>query len=204
MFDFGHFKFVSNSKPKSKKTRMRESRSDILCLLWIAPWNRSQIVDSPFLGFYNSCDPNTCRQHIIWMEDIGIDFVIISWWGANSGNLEFEFKNNAVKVLFENAKNYASKVQLAIMVEPSNETVNGYDYVYENFIQPYPTVYFQYRGKPLICFFCDVKSPYLMRDNTYPRDPRFTVINLGSLIYAEWLYESYSPFWQGSAPRCKH
>lgn len=174
------------------------------------PWNKSQIVDIPLLGFYNSCDPEVCRNQVFLMDGIGLDFAIISWFGANTRNPIFEFRNNAAKVMFEAAKNYSKKLHLAIMVEPFNETFGGYnykqiyDYIYENFVLQYPTVYFQYRDKPLICFYCNEASYYLMQNNTYPRDSRFSVVNLGTLSYAEWLYESYSPFWHGDAPRCRH
>jgi len=48
---------------------------------WEFSWDTSKIIDQPVLGFYNSSDPVIIRQHLLSMKGLGIDFVVISWWG---------------------------------------------------------------------------------------------------------------------------
>lgn len=38
----------------------------------------------PDLGLYNSVDMDTMRQHLQWIQDAGIGFIILSWWGQGS------------------------------------------------------------------------------------------------------------------------
>jgi hypothetical protein len=157
-------------------------------------WEYPKIHDQPILGFYNSCDSEIIKQHFAWMSELHIDFAILSWWGIN------HFTDNASKQVFEVAKENVTNVKLCVMIEPYNETEDGYNYsqlydhVYDAFVSPYPTVYYQYGHydaygtyfyKPLLLFY---NGAYLT-PNEFPKDDRFTILVVGHSDYANWIYE---------------
>ena len=66
-------------------------------------WNDTQssvVIDTPVLGFYDINNLTVINQHMKWMEDLGIDFIIISWWGNNS------YEDNATKNVVNVIKSY--------------------------------------------------------------------------------------------------
>ena len=156
---------------------------------WPFSWDPAKIVDSPVLGYYNSFDPTIIRQHLIWMQDLGIDFVIISWWGFYDDY--GKFTDNATKQVFETAKSINSTLKFAVIVEPFNKTGNSYDYngiynhIYDNFVAPYPSLYYYNGSKPAICFF---NNQSLTDNGTIPRDERFNTILVGQQNYTQWIY----------------
>ena len=157
-----------------------------------ASWEYPKIHDKPVLGYYNSCDSAVIKQHLNWMSEARIDFLIVSWWGMYNQTSWNSFINNATYQIFKTAKETVSNVKVCIMVEPFNETASGYNYteiynyVYSTFYMNYPTVYFKYEGKPLLLFY---NSEYLTADGTVPEDNRFTVKIVGHCDYAEWIYD---------------
>lgn len=152
---------------------------------WKRDLGSENVVDKPFLDYYNSCDSVVCRKHIHWFEQLGLDFAVISWWGINS------WEDRATSVVFNITAQYAETVKLAIMVEPFNETGSGYryqeiyDYIYDNYVSKYPSVYYRYHDKPLLCFYND---PYLTLDGNVPGDDGFTSIIVGHQNYVDWIY----------------
>lgn len=157
---------------------------------WDFSWNTSKIVDVPVLGYYNSSDPAVIRQHLLWMKDLGVDFVVISWWGFY--DYYGEFIDNAAKQVFETAQSINSTLRFAIMVEAFNKTGNSYDYegiydhIYSGFVEPYSSLYYN-RSKPLVCFF---NNQNLTDNGNFPQDieARFNTIIVGQQSYAEWTY----------------
>lgn len=123
-------------------------------------WNGMKgwtVVDEPLLGWYNSSDDATIRQHLDWMRYAGIDFVILSWWGPeNVWNTD-----RACRKFFEVASTYASDLKIAIMVEAFNETAgpDGYnfpqvaEYVTTVFFAPHSDQWMTQEGKPLLCWY---------------------------------------------------
>ena len=120
-------------------------------------WNGSSgwtVVDTPLLGFYNSSDPKVIKQHLEWFKELGIDFLIISWWGPNS------FEDNATKTIFSMVKQYDYPIQIAIMVEAYNWSgeynFNAiYDYINDTYVAQYGSIYMKLNDLPLVCFFND-------------------------------------------------
>jgi hypothetical protein len=158
-------------------------------------WKKSEIVDQPVLGYYNSSDPEIIEQQLLWIEELGVDFVVISWWGFDD---EYEkFIDNATKLVFETAQSINSSLKFAIMVEPTHSrndsTMFGlpydysgiYNHVYGTFVEPYSDLYFNCTGKPLICFFND---GILTPDGVVPSDNRFTITLVGAEPYVQWIY----------------
>lgn len=120
------------------------------------------------------------------MQDLGIDFVIISWWGFY--NDYGKFIDNATKQVFETAQSINSTLKFAIMVEPfsiNNSTYNYseiYNHIYENFVEPYSSFFYN-DSKPVICFF---NNQNLTDNGTIPLDERFNTITVGQQNYTQW------------------
>jgi len=153
-------------------------------------WEYPKIQDKPVLGYYNSCDPSVIEQHFAWLSDLHVDFVVVSWWGIdNQWDWRGSFINNATLQIFQVARDNATNVKVAVMVEPFNEsgTYNFeiYDYIY-GLVEEYPTVYFNVDGKPLLCFFNGEK---MTSPDVFVWDDRFTVKIVGNDNHAEWLYD---------------
>jgi hypothetical protein len=112
------------------------------------------VEDNPLIGFYNSSDPNVIKQQLEEFKEIGIDFLIISWWGPNS------FEDDAAKTIFSVIKQYDYPVQVAIMVEAYNWS-GIYDfkaifgYINSTYVAPYGSIYMKLNDLPLVCFFND-------------------------------------------------
>ena len=112
------------------------------------------VVDEPVLGFYNSSDPKVIKQHLEWFKELGIDFLIISWWGPNS------FEDNTTKTLFSIATQYGYPIQITIMVEAYDwsglyDFKTIYDYINDTYVTPYGSIYMRLYDLPLVCFFND-------------------------------------------------
>lgn len=58
-------------------------------------WSAPRILDEPYLGLYNSNDSDVIKQHFRWLEDLKVDFIIVSWWGINS------FTDNSTQIVFQ-------------------------------------------------------------------------------------------------------
>ena len=163
---------------------------------WSFSWDPAKIADKPVLDYYNSCDPTIIKQHLLEMQDLGIDFVIISWWGFYDDY--GKFTDNAAKQVFETAQSINSTLKFAIMVEPFNQTGNSYDYsgiynhIYDNFVAPYSSFYYNY-SKPVICFF---NNQNLTDKGNIPLDEgaRFNTILVGQQPYTRWIYTDLNPY----------
>ena len=161
---------------------------------WIAP----KFVDYPIsdLGNYSSSNKTVIQKQLVLMEDVGIDFVVISWWGFYDPYGIFVEK--AAEQVFETAQDIKSALKFAIMVEPFNVTLpydynEIYNHVYETFAEPYSDLYFNFDGKPLICFFNDEN---LTLNGDFPQDEtsRFNIVSVGQQPYTQWLYTNLNNF----------
>jgi hypothetical protein len=120
-------------------------------------WNDSDnnvVVDKPILGFYSSQNVTIIKQHLDWFKELGISFLIISWWGPNS------YEDNATATIFSVVKQYDYPLEIAVMVEAFNWSGTYdfkaiYDYINETYIAPYGSIYMKLDGLPLVCFFND-------------------------------------------------
>jgi len=182
--------------------------------VWMYNWEDDpNCVDVPFLGYYNSDDPIVLRSHVYWFNDLGLDFVMVTWQGRYYN----PYVDQNCKLFFEVVKNYSKRVKACIIVEKTGNETNEaeiYDYIYEEFVMKYPTVYYYYKGKPLIIFFSVDSTIFSYPDDPLQYDSRFTVIKMGVYASDEWLYQNiYYPgkdgnasdkTWQGESPRCRH
>jgi len=148
-------------------------------------WN---VVDTPILGFYNSQNTTVIKQHLEWFKELGIDFLIISWWGMNS------YEDNSTKTIFSIVEQDDYLIEIAIMVEAFNwsgvynfKTI--YDYIYNTYVTPYESIYMQLDDLPLVCFFNDrnMTGTEAQRDAIYS-DGRFTSRIVGHNDYVDWWF----------------
>ena len=150
-------------------------------------WDESKIVDTPVLGRYDSSNPPVIEKHLKWIEDLDVDFVILSWWGFNDAY--GKFTDNVAKQILSQAQQTKSFLKFAIMVEPfNNDTAYNYtaiyDHIYNEFVTPFHYVYDK-EEKPLLCFFNDEN---LTPNGTILQDERFTTKIVGTQPYAQWIY----------------
>ena len=170
-------------------------------------WEYPKVCDKSVLGYYDSDNVSVITQHFRWMEDLHIDFVMLSWFGQYD-EWWYSYVNNTVHHVFQYAKENVTNLKFCILLEPFNKSESAtynyqeiYDYIYDNFVVPYPTVYYNYVYKPLLVFFNDV---YLTPNGDVPLDDRFTMVISGGSSYVDWFYTSdlfyywvYKPY-----PRC--
>jgi hypothetical protein len=150
-------------------------------------------VDMPVLGYYSSQNRTIIKQHLDWMKDLGIDFLIISWWGANS------YEDNSTKIVFDAVESYASDwMKLAIMVEGFNESAGpeGYDFpaiydcLYDSYAHPYNDIYLQINNKPVACWFNFKNMTAVRSENrdAIRNDSRFEARIVGHSNYVDWWF----------------
>jgi hypothetical protein len=146
-----------------------------------------RVVDEPVLGFYNSSDPKVIRQHLDWFKELGIDFLIISWWGPNS------FEDNATKAVFSTIEEYDYPIQIVIMVEAYNNSgtydFNAIcDYINSTYVVPYGSIYMRLYDLPLVCFWNDnieMTATQANRDAIH-NVTGFTTRIVGQSDYVDW------------------
>lgn len=155
-------------------------------------WDGNKIVDTPMLSIYNSSNLSVIKQHLKWIQELRIDFLIISWWGTYDLPYVKGYTDNATRQIFETIKNTNSSIKAALMVEPFNQTGYKYNYseiynhIYSQFVTAYPSIYYKIEGKPLICFF---NNQSLTPNGEVPyNDTRFSTTIVGTEDYANWIY----------------
>jgi len=81
-------------------------------------WNDSQgniVVDTPLDGFYSSANPDEIHKQLQEMVNIGIDFLVISWWDIN------DYTDNNSQLAFSIIQNYSLPIRACILVELSTK-----------------------------------------------------------------------------------
>jgi hypothetical protein len=131
-------------------------------------WQSSQAV--PSIGFYDSYNPDVLRQQVLWMIDLGVNFIIPDWsnhiWGCKHWNERDPSTNmilHTTQLFLETlAKMRAEGIdvpKVAIMPGLSNgvpatmEALNEeLDWVYQNYLRDprFNDLWQLYDGKPLI------------------------------------------------------
>jgi len=160
-------------------------------------WQYPKVVDKPVLGFYDSSNPKIVATQIKWIDDLGIDFVMLNWLGVGT------FSDKTVSVWYQVAKAKTGQLKLSIMIEPYNEggTYN-YKQIYDRayaLYRAYPNVSLVVNSKPVIFFYNGVT----LTGNTtltLPLDSRFTVMTVGHRGYVDFWYDDIRNFVPTSIP----
>lgn len=164
---------------------------------WFTPlacdWSTAQAV--PLIGFYRSDDPRVIRQHMIWMMEMGVDFLIADWtnhlwdkqhWSERppaaqsivdattaSLNVMAEMRDEGLPVpkmvLYPGLNNGPSTTMTAI-----NEELR---WIHEEYIQNprYQGLFLEYLGKPLVIIH-NGSGPAGVANATEPLDDRFFTV----------------------------
>jgi hypothetical protein len=154
-------------------------------------WTPPKFADYPvsILGNYSSANATVIKQQLIWIQDLGINFVVISWWG-NASDSYHQFINNNTRKVFQVAEDNTINLKFAIMVEPFNTSGTSYNYVeiydcvYNEFVLPYSSIYYN-DSRPVLCFFND---DTLTDNGNFQQDSRFKIILVGQTNYVQWEY----------------
>ena len=72
------------------------------------PW--VNVTDTPVLGYYYSGRLQVIARHLGWLRDLGVDCLIISWWGPG------HYTDQVARLIYERLGSYGLKA--AIMIEP--------------------------------------------------------------------------------------
>lgn len=156
-------------------------------------WNSSlgwTVVDTPLLGFYNSSDPSLIRQHLKWFDELGVDFLIVSWWGSSILQ-GYEFADTTTRLVFDLINETNSPIKITLMVEDFNQSGTYdftaiYDYIYDNYATRYGNEFFDLNGKPLVCWWnSDMTSTSESRQRI-GNDSRFAARIIGHHDYVDW------------------
>jgi hypothetical protein len=156
-------------------------------------WNSSlgwRVIDTPLLGFYNSSDPDLIKQHLTWFDELGVDFLIISWWGSSTLH-GYEFADTTTRLVFDLINKTNSPLKITLMVEDFNQSGTYdftaiYDYIYDNYATKYENEFFDLNGKPLVCWWnSDVTNTSESRQRI-SNDSRFTARIIGHHDYVDW------------------
>jgi hypothetical protein len=137
------------------------------------------VVDKPVIGYYFSDSNSTFRWQVQQMEQAGLSFALVSWWGNTSSGRDGAV-NKATLDLFKFLKETDSNFSIAVMVDAYNGTDNlsnstfkaDYNYVFSSFVKPFGNWYFDWHGRPLLLFFSPLVPSY--------NDSRFTVRSMGN------------------------
>jgi hypothetical protein len=119
-------------------------------------WNDSSsgiVSDRPIQGYYSTMDNDTISSQIAEMEQAGIDFAVVSWWGwgvysfsnPSLTNQSAASIDRATLNLFRLVSSDFPTFKLSIMVDAFNEgslSAQNYSYVYryidDHFYSKYP------------------------------------------------------------------
>ncbi len=131
-------------------------------------WQTAQAV--PLVGYYNSFNRDVIRQHVLWMIDAGIDFIMPDWsnhiWGCKHWNDRATSTNmilHATQLFLETLADMKSEgievPQVVLMPGLSNgppaemTALNEeLEWIYQNYIKNprFEGLWLKHEGKPLI------------------------------------------------------
>lgn len=185
----------------------KDSGSDgIMVGAYYYPWywgnweqNHKNCIDTPTLGSYDSSNSSVIVQHLNWFEQVGIDFIIFSWWGKHTVE-----DRNAKLVIDQITKNYTN-IKFMMMVEPFGDRweeaynpTSGkynftviYNYLFDTYTSKYTSNCFILDGKPAIGFYDDLSRN--LTANGVPQDQRFSTRLIGCNSGDDWEFQVPDP-----------
>jgi len=184
---------------KSSSCSASEAKVGLFYYVWYegglgnGHWNSSlgwTVVDMPLLGFYNSSDPSLIRQHLKWFEELGVDFLIVSWWGSSTLQ-GYQFADTTTRLVFDLINETNSPIKITLMVEDFNQSGTYdftaiYDYIYDNYATRYGNEFFDLNGKPLVCWWNSDMTNTSESRQRIGNDSRFAARIIGHHDYVDW------------------
>jgi len=151
-------------------------------------WNDSEngiVSDRPIQGYYSMMSNRTISSQIVEMEQVGIDFAVISWWGwgvysfSNPSSLSQSAVSidNATSNLFKLVSSSFPTFRLSIMVDAFNKgSLSAHDY---SSVYKYIEVHYYSKYPNIVLKDETSGTPYLFWFN--PLDPYGINLN-GSFV----------------------
>lgn len=156
---------------------------------WKNPWTK--VWGTPDLGFYLSSDRAVIRQHVSWLTDAGVDFLLVDWSnnlnyrpGETQGRPDFEMIERSTRALFVECAGRARCPKISIMLgcpgEPraieNGKLTQKADQVYRDYVANpmFRPLIQEYLGKPLLVVYVNTPSPWQTGTPDWA-DTRFTV-----------------------------
>jgi len=184
---------------KSSSCSASEAKVGLFYYVWYegglgnGHWNSSlgwTVVDTPLLGFYNSSDPSLIRQHLKWFDELGVDFLIVSWWGSSTLQ-GYQFADTTTRLVFDLINETNSPIKITLMVEDFNQSGTYdftaiYDYIYDNYATRYGNEFFDLNGKPLVCWWNSDMTNTSESRQRIGNDSRFAARIIGHHDYVDW------------------
>jgi hypothetical protein len=152
----------------AKASTNNDIKVGVLYYPWYMPgngtyhWsNRSEwkVVEIPVKGFYSTNDSNTIEQQLNEMASVGIDFILLSWWGPTAGA---KWEDDSCKLICSLIKQHHPDMKVFLMVEEvlfkeaaenSTTITRFYDYIKANYIDQYSSIYFHVNNRPLVTWW---------------------------------------------------
>lgn len=163
---------------------------------WFTPhncnWTTAQAV--PVVGKFWSWDPDALRQHMIWLMESGIDFLIVDWtnhlWGKSHWDERDDSPNEIIHCTTLALETLASLRDEglpapAVVLYPGlnngpatiTEAINEeLDWIYHNYVRNprFRGLFVEYLGKPLVLIH-NGSGPSGLEGQAPVRDDHFTV-----------------------------
>jgi hypothetical protein len=157
-------------------------------------WNTAQAV--PLVGFYRSWDRDVLRQHLLWLVESGVDFLMVDWsnqlWGRAHWDERLDNANEIVHstaILLETMAAMREEglpvPKMTIFVGLTNgppttmAAINEEnDWIYHNFVRNprFHGLFLEYLRKPLLFVFNMQGPDWLKKSKQVPVDDRhFTI-----------------------------
>jgi hypothetical protein len=168
---------------------------------YVGNWsiNHANCINTPLLGGYDSSDYSVISQHLKWLNDTGIDFIIFSWWGKNSSS-----DRNTQLIVSQLVDEYPN-MEFFLMVEPfgsawpeAYDASNGtydfgmiYSYLYDTYTSKYTSHCLFLDDRPAVGFHGDPSRS--LTANGVPQDPRFSTRLIGCNVGDDWEYQVPDP-----------
>ncbi len=129
---------------------------------WIGQYVRDDLVPKqpPLLGHYSSRDTLVIRQHLEWMKNYGIDFIVSSWWGQNSWEdialrdfILDEIANTPIKftIYYESALLGIEQGEINIDAAKEEKLVGDFNYIADTYFA-HPN-FLRIADKPLVFIY---------------------------------------------------
>jgi hypothetical protein len=175
-------------------------------------WNGSiywRVVDIPYFGNYSSLDRTVINRQLGAMNDAGIDFVLLSWWGnATWCGLN---EDTACHYVFDAIKQNFTDMQALLMVDdifatPSDVHASDYsdiyNYINESYLANYSDCYFKLNGKPVLGWWaCSDMTDNITRRQYWVFNSSWTnVFEVRTIGQHHDFTESFDKNWYGWTP----
>jgi hypothetical protein len=140
-------------------------------------WSNAQAV--PLIGYYRAADPDVIRQHMIWLMESGIDFLVVDWVGMAANLQHWSDRGAATNELIESTTSVLNTLasmrneglavpKVVLLAGISNgftttiPAVNEeLSWINQNYVlnTRYKNLFIIYQNKPLLLIFNAKKVP---------------------------------------------